>query len=117
MLLYSDSSSNAYIPVDIISYGTSVTAALAENSDHFWFFNGRSGESVTITVQPNDSSDPVLWLYGADGTDLTDMVHVGEDGEPEELTAFVLPDSGVFSIRVGEYDFNASNYRISLSGG
>jgi hypothetical protein len=115
MLLYEDSYS--FVAKQIVSYGISLTAALAEESDHLWFFHGNSGESVTITILPNDNRDLFLELYGIDGTNLSGFVDDRAGGEQEELAGFVLPGTGVYSIRVGEYDFGASSYQFSLSGG
>jgi hypothetical protein len=78
---------------------------------------GTGGDVVTIRVTPGDNSDLFIYLYGPDGTILVDFHNETGEGEAEELLSFTLPDTGFYSILMGEYSFNAATYTISLTGG
>lgn len=106
-----------FVAQSILAYGASQSGSLAANSDHFWFFQGNAGDSVSITVIPGDSGDLFLELYGTDATDLAGFIDDGISGEQEQLADFLLPDTGLYAIRVGEYDFLPSVYQIILAGG
>jgi hypothetical protein len=97
--------------------GESKSANSRVNNDHFWHFLGTGGDVVTIRVTPGDNSDLFIYLYGPDGTILVDFHNETGEGEAEELLSFTLPDTGFYSILMGEYSFNAATYTISLTGG
>lgn len=115
MALFKDS--YPFVAQGILSYGGTQQSSLAENNDHFWFFHGDTGELITISTTPLDSGDLFLELYGPGGNNLSGFVDDTIAGEPESLTDFTLPETGMYSIRVGEYDFLTSDYQILISGG
>lgn len=113
MMLQRDS--YRFVSQDILVYGDEVDRLLDAESDHFWYFFGNAGNSVTITVVPNDNGDLFLEVYDPDGINLGGFVDDGAGGE-QETTSLVLPDTGMYSIRVGEFEFLPSSYKIMLNG-
>jgi hypothetical protein len=114
MLLLSDSYD--FVFQGILNNGDTSAGSLAADSDHFWFFQGGSGDSITITVIPDVSGDLFIELYGVNGQNISGFIDDGIGGEQEQLLDFMLPDAGMYSIRVGEYDFLPSGYQIELLG-
>ena len=88
--------------------------ALAPNHDHFWFFTGANGQSLTFSVAPQDSGDPYIELYDPQGARILTVDNTGE-GDAETLESYTLLDSGMYGIRVAEFDFRAMSYQIALS--
>jgi hypothetical protein len=87
---------------------------LAPNHDHFWFFNAENGQSLTFAVTPQDNGDPYIELYDPQGARILTVDNTGE-GDAETLDSYTLLDSGMFGIRVAEFDFRAMSYQIVLS--
>ncbi len=97
-----------------LTAGETESGTLGDENDHFWFFNGTSGSAVTITVNPTTNSDVYMELYDPDGVKLTE-VDSEDAGSAETLDSYTLPDSGLFGIRIGEFDFEAMAYTIQLT--
>lgn len=100
-----------------IEAGQSETIDLRENNDHFWHFVGTAGDTVTIRITPSDNGDFFILLYGVDGVLVVDFYNETGAGEVEELLSFTLPATGMYSIHLGEFNYGASNYTISLLSG
>jgi hypothetical protein len=98
-----------------LKYGDLLNGSLPSDTDHYWFFSGTAGETITIRVAPSDTSDPFFSLIGPDMTTLVDFVDEKGAGEAEELLGFQLPTTGYYSILVAEGFFAASNYTINLT--
>jgi hypothetical protein len=113
MILFKDS--YQFVAQDILDYGSSEAGTLEANNDHFWFFHGASGETITLSLTPFDSGDLFLEVYGPDGGNLTGFFDDTAAGETETLVDFDLPENGMYSIRMGEYDFLPSSYQITLN--
>jgi hypothetical protein len=90
---------------------------MQEDNDHFWHVYGTAGETVTIRVTPSDSSDLFIRLFGPNDTLLVDFHDETGDGEVEEILSFTLPETGIYSILVGEFNFGRSDYSIELISG
>jgi hypothetical protein len=102
---------------DTLEVGQSETTTARPNNDHFWFFFGTAGETVTIRVSPTDISDLFIRLFGPNDSLLVDFHNETGEGEVEELLSFTLPDTGFYSLLLGELNFGASTYTISLISG
>lgn len=87
---------------------------LPEDTDHFWFFNALSGDSLSFEVTPNDNGDPYIELYDPNGSRLL-TIDENDDGEAESLKNYPLLDGGMYGIRVAEFNFLPMEYQISLS--
>jgi hypothetical protein len=75
---------------------------------------GSSGDEVSIFVVPNNDADPFLQLYGVEAETISSFIDQGGAGEAESLEEFTLPADGVYSIHVGEFDYGAAQYQISV---
>ena len=87
---------------------------LAEDSEHFWHFAGLEGDQILITAAPDNATDVFLELYGPNAERLSPgFVSVGGSGVMEQLQ-WELPEDGLYSIRVGEWNFRAGTYTLTL---
>jgi hypothetical protein len=113
MLLFFDSYRFIFKPV--ITYGFEEgNVILPTDTDHFWHFAGREGENILITADPDDTTDVFLELYGPDAELLSpSFITAGGNGFMEQLE-WELPEDGLYSIRVGEYNFAAGTYTLTL---
>lgn len=114
-LMFLDKDAYDFVLTGILTYGTMRTDALPADTDHFWHFSGTAGDTITITVAPQDSSDVFFELYGPNAQNLTDFVDDGVAGETETLAAYSLPTTGFYSIRIGEFDFMAASFQITVT--
>lgn len=87
---------------------------LAADHDHFWFFSATNGDALSFTVTPQDSGDPYVELYDPGGARILTIDNTGE-GDAESLTDYTLLASGMYGIRVAEFDFRVMSYQIILS--
>lgn len=114
-LLVTETGSYNFLFAGILSYGETQTINMNAESDHFWHFYGTVGEKVTITAVPQDQGDLFMELYGGPDTEnLSGFVDNGSSGEEEQIAIFTLPVTGIYVIRVGEFDFQPTSYQISL---
>jgi hypothetical protein len=90
---------------------------MVSETDHFWHFTGNSGQSISLSVVPFDDSDLFLNLFGTDGISLIRFHDETTSGEPEQLINYILPDTGIYSLRVGEYNLGQAEYEIFLTDG
>ena len=112
MLLFSDSLNFIFQP--IIAYGGMEAVNLPSFSEHFWHFAGSVGDQILITAVPDSNTDVFLELYGPNADRISaPFISVGTEGVTEELE-FSLPENGLYSIRVGEWDFAAGSYELTL---
>lgn len=117
-LLLLNSNYEDYYPfvfAGMLSYGSNVTASMAEATDHFWFFFGNAQDVVNINVAPTDQTDLFIDLFDPDGDVLEDSIDSAGSGGSEQLNNFVLPSTGLYGIRVGEISYEASNFTILVS--
>lgn len=100
---------------DTIPYGSGGSGSNMAEEDHFWNFVGQAGDVITIDVsQTNNSGDLIFYLVAPDGSELEfidDTVGVGG----ETLTNYTLPESGFYSIGIGESNFNPVDYSMTLT--
>ncbi len=113
MLLKPDS--YAFHHQGMMAVGDMVTGSLAAQTDHFWFFTGSAGETVTITGVPGNGGDLFLELYDAAGENALGFVDEGISGNSEMISGYILPATGIYGIRVGEYDFRGVSYQLTLT--
>jgi hypothetical protein len=97
-----------------LSSGEQSTDSLSADSDHFWFFSASDGEIISMQVTPNDQGDVYTELYGPDGSRLL-TIDNNLSGEAEKLDNYGIPDTGMYGVLVGEYDFAAMSYQIIVS--
>ncbi|HET6446371.1 MAG TPA: PPC domain-containing protein, partial [candidate division Zixibacteria bacterium] len=100
---------------DHLTYGGLGTGNLSTNTDHLWNFDAAAGDMVTVRVDPANNDDLVLFLVAPDSTELI-FVDEGDLGEAEQIIDFVITEAGVYSIRVGELEFQPASYTVTLEG-
>ncbi len=113
ILLFEDSLNFIFQP--IIGYGASESMKLPADSEHFWHFVGRTGDQIAVTAVPDADTDVFLELYGPDADRISNpFISVGGNGVTEQIE-FTLPEDGLYSIRVGEWNFAAGAYQLTLA--
>jgi len=87
---------------------------LRPDQDHFWFFSAEQGDSLSFSVTPQSASDPYIELYDPGGARILTIDNTG-DGDTETLESYSLLESGMYGIRVAEFDFRTMPYQITLT--
>lgn len=113
-LMVMDSDSYSFDLRGTLRTSTPRSDSLPANQDHFWFFLAESGQSLSFTVTPQDSGDPYVELYDPAGSRIL-TIDNAEGGDAESLDGYTLLSSGMFGIRVAEFDFQPMSYQIVLS--
>lgn len=106
-----------FIFAGIVAYGEAWPAALDEESDHFWFFYGEAGDVISFELTPAGDGDLFYDLYAPDTVSLFEFVDEGGAGDPETLFNYTLPTTGLYTIRLGEFNFAAAIYTVTLTKG
>jgi hypothetical protein len=94
--------------------GAQRTDSLPEDNDHFWFFSASDSETINLRVTPYEDADAYVELYGPDGSRLLTLDD-NDSGEAEILDNHSILATGMYGIRVGEFDFAAMSYQIILN--
>ncbi|MGB3714931.1 MAG: hypothetical protein WA996_10935, partial [Candidatus Promineifilaceae bacterium] len=116
-ILISDDESYPYFFQGTLLIDDIGNAVIARDSDHFWHFTGTAGQAISISVVPAGDSDLFLNLFGTDGVSLIRFHDETASGEPEQIIGYVLPDTGIYSLRIGELNFGSAEYEIFLTDG
>jgi hypothetical protein len=115
-IVLTDSDSEAYLIFkENLSYGGVGTGSLPTNTDHLWNFEAAAGDVVTIRIDPANSGDLVLFLIAPDAAEL-EFVDDNGPGEGEQISQHVISEAGIYSIRVGELEFQPAFYTVTLDG-
>jgi len=80
---------------------------------HNYTFEGSSGTTVTITVEPNEFTDTRVKLISPDGTRLR-QADGGNQGGSETIT-YELNESGTFTIRIDLWPPAPGQYSLTLN--
>ncbi|MCA9945367.1 MAG: hypothetical protein KC449_17915 [Anaerolineales bacterium] len=108
----SDSTSNFYDAGDLI-FGQTAQESLREHEAHAWFFTGKAGDELFITVTPlTNNLDLDIWLLDENVNRLAEQDAL-LTGEPE-MIEFVLPNDGQYLILVRDFFGEAGRYEITL---
>jgi hypothetical protein len=113
-LLFLDQDSYSFVFRGTLQDGDTRTDSLPADVDYFWFFNGLAGQAASFTITPDGSGDPYIELYDPEGARILTLDDTAI-GETESLENYMLLDSGLYSIRVAEFDFQEMDYQIALS--
>ncbi|HEX6387645.1 MAG TPA: hypothetical protein VF177_23495 [Anaerolineae bacterium] len=89
-----------------LGYGDAVSGTTGEAELHYWYFAGNEDDSVTIRVTSNDG----VFFVGLYGPDADDLAY-----EEEEITV-TLPQTGLYTIELGESAVEPATYQVSLTG-
>lgn len=91
-------------------------AAMPEDTDYLWLFTADARDTISITVSPNDSTNPVLNLLDPAGNLIYQYIDDAGPGQSELILNATLADSGLYILHVGEAAYAASSYRVTVSG-
>jgi hypothetical protein len=103
-----------YVFAGTIGDGAAVEQSLPANTDHYWFFSGSAGQSLSLSLTPLDHSDPFFSLIGPDMVTLFDFFDENGSGQAEYLVDYELPTTGFYAILVGEGFFNSCHYQLRV---
>jgi hypothetical protein len=120
VLALSDSESEAFLVyVAVLDFGANGAEDVPDGMDHLFAFQGSAGDMVNFEVESVTASNMVLYLFDPGGNELEfiDDDESSTIGSQEILTNYPLPDSGMYTFRIGEWDFNAASYQYSISQG
>lgn len=99
-----------------IIIGQTVSNTLPDGETHEWLIDGRAGQTLTLTVTPEDDNfDVTVSLVGPDGSVVAD-VDDGFGGEPEVIT-FSPSADGSYYAYLEDFAFGGGPYTITLEGG
>ena len=104
-----------WIDMGSLNYGATEQVSIDEGEYvHQWFFEGQTGDVVTIIVAPLVAGiDLQLALIDPSEDFLFDLDEMGEGG-PEGIYSYALPSSGTYSIAVTEYWGVYAEYSLTL---
>lgn len=114
-ILVGDDESYNFLFTGFLEDGDSFDAEMDAETDHFWHFTGEAGEVIDIVVTPNNVEDIFMRLFGPDGSPLVEFHDFEAGGEAEQLTDYSLNASGLYSLLVGENDFETAEYTIEFT--
>jgi hypothetical protein len=114
LVLFDSLSEPVVVMRDTLTYGSGGSGTIPEGVDHFWNFEGQAGDVISIEVSPSgNTGDLLFYLIGPDGSELEFVDQTV--GGSESLLNFTLPQSGFYSIGIGEYDFLMVSYTMTLT--
>lgn len=103
------------VATNLLTFGDQTEAVLNNPSGESWFFEGEGGAFVTLTLNSVDF-DPYLELYAPDGTLLIEDDD-GAGGLNAQISAFLLPESGVYAVVVRDALRTSSGFfALTLEG-
>jgi hypothetical protein len=100
-----------------INYGNSRTNSVPIDVDDMWNFAGTNGDVVTIQAVATGSGDLVLYLIDPDGLyveEADDNTNNGPPDDEEIIDQFTLQKTGLYTIGIGEYDYQPFGYTLTL---
>ncbi len=106
-----DNESYNFTFMGALNIGAQRGDSLDTDNDHFWFFSATDGDSIDLTVSPSGDADAYVELYGPDSSLLQTIDDEGAGGD-ERLENYSILASGMYAIRVGEFDFEPMTYQI-----
>jgi hypothetical protein len=90
--------------------------SLAVESDHSWHIAAEEGDTIQVIVRPLNNMDAFIRIYDPAGDIIFDngqriYINDGGAGDAEELV-YVIPETGLYAIQVGDVDFAGGLYAI-----
>ncbi len=101
-----------------IAYGDSVSGNVPIDQDHLWTFMGSAGDTISIRAEATTDTDLILYLNDPDSIELDfadENLTLGPPNDVEEIRQLPLTDNGMYTIGVGEIDFNPIGYTLTLT--
>ncbi|MDX1613112.1 MAG: hypothetical protein R3300_02310 [Candidatus Promineifilaceae bacterium] len=103
-----------YVHQGNLNYNGSGSGSVPESVDHLYHFVGQAGDRISVNATSDSNTDLVLYLLGTQGTELI-FVDDTAVGMAESISSFQLPSDGYYSIGVGDADFEAASYTVTLT--
>ena len=113
-ILLSDDDTYNFVFQGNLSDGVTDSDILLPESDHFYFFSGSAGDIVDLTARPQVGVDLFLRLFDPNGSSLITFHDENPAGEAEQISAFSLPETGLYSLLIGEQAFAGGAYEVVL---
>lgn len=101
-----------------INYGESRSNSVPVDVDDLWNFIGTIGDVVTIRAVATGSEDLLLYLNDPEVSEVEfvdDNSTYGPPDDEEIIEQFILQKTGLFTIGVGEGDFQSFGYTLTLN--
>ncbi|GAB4270061.1 MAG: hypothetical protein Kow0080_14120 [Candidatus Promineifilaceae bacterium] len=100
------------IPQGLLTFNNPRSASIPELTDNYWAFSATAGSTVTLSVASTNGSF-FYYLYSPKGDE---MGYVSDDtGTGVAEDTFTITTTGLHVIYLGEQDFAAADYTITLS--
>jgi hypothetical protein len=104
---------NNFYDAGDLSFGQTAQETLREDEAHAWFFNGKTGDELSINVMPlTDNLDLEIWLLDENVNRLAEQ-DAFLTGQPETID-FTLLGDGRYIVLVRDFFGEAGQYEISL---
>ena len=113
-ILLSDENSHNFLFQGNLADGLPHSGDLLPESDHFYFFSGSAGDLVDLAARPLDDADLFLRFFGPGGNTLISFRDENPAGQAEQISAFSLPETGLYSLLIGGQAFEGGAYEVIL---
>jgi hypothetical protein len=113
-ILLSDEDTYNFLFRENLVDGVAHTGDLLPENDHFYFFSGTAGEVVDLTARPLDNADLFLRLFDPSGITLFSFHDENSAGQAEQISTYSLPETGLYSLLIGEQAFAGGAYEVVL---
>jgi hypothetical protein len=98
-----------------LTYGETQAGTLPAGGDHLWNFEGVAGDIVNVRVVATTPTDMQIYLNSYDGQETEfkndNTVYFPPD-DREEFLGYELPATGLYTIGIGEENFESLGYTI-----
>lgn len=91
----------------------SIEAVVLADKDDIWTFYATAGEIVSLRVTPGQNeSDLLITLFSKNGEEAaSDEIELGAT---EEILDFMIPENGLYALRIGDWDFLERPYTLTF---
>jgi len=113
-ILLSDEDTYNFLFQENLADGFTYTGELLPENDHFYFFSGAAGDIVDLTARPLDGANLFLRLFDPNGVTLMSFHDESPAGQEERISAYGLPETGLYSLLIGEQAFAGGRYEVIL---
>ncbi|HSH00955.1 MAG TPA: hypothetical protein VLL52_00460, partial [Anaerolineae bacterium] len=104
-----------FVLEEATSYGSTVNGSLPPDTDHFISFYGNTGDIITIELTPDANSNILFMLYDDEMTLINNQTYSTGVGETRSLVDFELTRTGLFTIRIGEFNYEDATYTLYVT--
>jgi hypothetical protein len=92
----------------IINFGEVSGATIDFEERHFWFFEGRDGDRLTVDVTSQSGADLLMSLYDMNNAVVDDLQLA------EQIQDQLLPGDGWYLLEFEEWDLDENSYQLTL---